>query len=201
MKVIKFFKDGSFLVSEMDFVPEGYHPIPKEIEKYKFFLFENGKVLVDIEKEKREKITNLNTLTKQYVTNFLHMKDWGSAYEECLSELQNTAISTETKILYFLKPKIPNLTLTQIRENIALYIAGQKTQDQIIQELQTAGLTQAEIDQYFELLSSAVEVAKLINWIEQVWDYEEQIEQQINNAKDIEELQQIMNNIQFPSLE
>ena len=154
-----------------------------------------------LQSKKIEAINFINNRAKQNILNNLKSQDWGNTYEECLSELQNTAISTETKILYFLKPKIPNLTLTQIRENIALYIAGQKTQDQIIQELQTAGLTQAEIDQYFELLTSAVEVAKLINWIEQVWNYVEQVETQIQNTTTIEELEQIMNSIQFPNIE
>ena len=144
---------------------------------------------------------SLNAQAKQHIQSYLQHQDWGETYEECLSELQNTAISTETKILYFLKPKIPNLTLTQIRENIALYIAGQKTAEDITNELTQAGLTKEEINQYFDLLKSAIEVAKLINWVEEIWDYEEQIEAQIQNTKTIEELEQIMNNIQFPSIE
>ena len=154
-----------------------------------------------LSQQKGIKKFGINYAAKSYITEYLRYNDWGETYEECLSELQNTAISTETKILYFLKPKIPNLTLTQIRENIALYIAGQKTKEEIIQELTQAGLTQEEINQYFDLLKSAVEVAKLINWVEEVWDYEEQIEAQIENTTTIEELEQIMNNIQFPSIE
>ena len=147
-------------------------------EKDKPLIEITNRSINNLEKKKKQ----LSNIAKKYIEKILKQLDWGDTYEECLSELQNTAISTETKILYFLKPKIPNLTLTQIRENIALYIAGQKTKEEIIQELTQAGLTQEEINQYFELLTSAVEVAKLINWIEQVWKEEEKLEQEIEKG-------------------
>ena len=55
---------------------------------------------------KDQKISTLNQHTKNYVTQILKNLDWGDTYEEALSELQNSALDTETRILYFLKPKI-----------------------------------------------------------------------------------------------
>ena len=147
---------------------------------------------------KDQKISTLNQHTKNYVAQILKNLDWGDTYEEALSELQNSALDTETRILYFLKPKIADITLTQIREKITLYLAGSYTLQDLQKELEEKGFTQEEIEKFLPLFSEAAEVASLIYWTEEVWKHEEKLEEAIQKAAYIDEIDQLMENLTFP---
>jgi len=151
-----------------------------------------------LEEYKQNKIAGLNRRTKEYIAKILKNLDWGDTYEETLSELQNSALNTETRILYFLGRKIADITLTQIREKIALYLAGQYTTEDLQKELEKKGFTQEGIEKFLPLFAEAAEVASLIYWTEEVWKKEEELEKAIEEANSIEEIDQLMSSIQFP---
>jgi len=147
---------------------------------------------------KETQIANLNRRTKSYIARTLKELDWGDTYEEALSELQNSALDTETRILYFLRPKVADITLTQIREKIALYLAGQYTTEDLQKELEEKGFTQEEIEKFLPLFAEAAEVASLIYWTGEVWKKEKELEGAIQKAASIEEIDQLMENLTFP---
>ena len=166
------------------------------------YAYLNG-ALVEItgkiwDEKKKAQIAELNRRTKDYITQTLKALDWGDTYEEALSELQNSALDTETRILYFLKPKIADITLTQIRGKIALYLAGQYITEDLQKELSEKGFTQEEIEKFLPLFTEAAEVASLIYWTEEVWEHEEELEEAIRKATSIKEIDQLMSSIQFP---
>jgi len=166
---------------------------------YPFYKYdENGSIVPDLDRIKSRKIEEINRQAKGYILFNLHSLDWGDTYEECLAELNSSAQVTETKILYLLKPHKPSLTLTEVRKKIAEYLAGTYTAEDAVKEMQEAGLTEEEIQKYLSLLGYAVEVAKLLYWVEEVWDYVEQKEKEIKQATTVEELEQI--EIKFPEL-
>ena len=152
-----------------------------------------------LKERKEDAISYLNIKAKQFITDILKELNWGDTYEEALTELQNTAISIETKILYFLKPKIPTVTLTEIREKLALYIAGQYSVDDLKTELSNNNFSDEEIEQFLPLFTEAARVASLIYWIESVWEEEEKLEEQINNAQSVDEINNILSSVQFPT--
>ena len=160
----------------------------------------NGNIIFDLSRIKPKAIESVNRQAKGYILNILINKDWGDTYEECIAELQSSATFLETKLLHILKPVKTILTLSEIREKVALYLAGTYTQANLITELQNLGLTQAKINSYMTLFVQAADVAKLIYWTEQVWDYIAQIETQIKAATTINELENILNNIKFPGV-
>jgi len=152
----------------------------------------------ELQKDKKVQIAELNRKTKDFITRTLKNLDWGDTYEEALSELQNSALDTETRILYFLKPKVTDITLTQIREKLTLYLAGQYTTEDLQKELEEKGFTQEEIEKFLPLFAEAAEVASLIYWTEEVWKKEEELEEAIQKAASIEEIDQLMENLTFP---
>jgi len=152
----------------------------------------------ELQKHKEAQIAKLNQRTKEYIAKILKDLDWGNTYEEALSELQNSALNAETRILYFLRPKVADITLTQIREKIALYLARQYTTEDLQKELEEKGFTQEEIEKFLPLFAEAAEVASLIYWTEEVWKYEEELEEAIQKAESVEEIDQLVENIAFP---
>lgn len=166
-------------------------------------VFENGKWRIKTKEEKfqeykQTQIAKLNRKAKDYIAQILKELDWGVSYEEALSELQNSALDAETRILFFLKPKIAGITLTQIREKVALYLASQYTTENLQKELSEKGFTQEEIERFLPLFAEAAEVASLIYWTEEVWKKEEELEETIQKTESIEEIDRLMSSIQFP---
>ena len=158
----------------------------------------DGNITFDVDRMKPEFIASINQQAKSYILNTLKQRNWGDTYEECLAELNSSAQVTETKILYLLKPHKTDLTLTEVRQKIAEYLAGTYTAEDAVKEMQEAGLTEEETQKYLSFLGYAVEVAKLLYWVEEVWDYVEQKEKEIAQATTVEELEQI--EIKFPEL-
>jgi len=166
------------------------------------YNFETKQIEIDqeceLQKHRETQIRELNQKTKAYIERTLKELDWGDSYEEALSELQNSALDSETRILYFLKPKIADITLTQIREKVALYLAGAYTPQDLQKDLKEKGFTEEEIEKFLPLFAEAAEVASLIYWTEEVWKHEEKLEEQIQKATSIKEIDQLMDSIQFP---
>jgi len=166
------------------------------------YNFEKKQIEIDqeceLQKHRETQIKELNQKTKAHIEKTLKELDWGDSYEEALSELQNSALDSETRILYFLKPKIADITLTQIREKVALYLAEQYTTEDLQKELKEKGFTQEEIEKFLPLFAEAAEVASLIYWTEEIWKHEEKLEEEIQKAESVEEIDQLMGSIQFP---
>lgn len=158
----------------------------------------DGNITFDVDRMKPGFTASINQQAKSYILNVLKLQDWGTSYEECLAELNSSAQVTETKILYLLRPHKPDLTLTEVRQKIAEYLAGAYSAEDAVKEMKEAGLTEEETQKYLSLLGYAVEVAKLLYWVEEVWEYVEQKEKEIEQATTVEELEQI--EIKFPEL-
>ena len=175
-------------------------PSDLPLSPYPFYRYdEDGTIVPDLDRIKPEEVKKLNNNAKGHILSKLRSLDWGDSYEECLAELNSSAEVLEAKILYLLKPHKPDLALTEIRQKIAEYLAGTYSAEDAQRELQELGLSEEEIHKYLSLLGYAVEVAKLLYWVEEVWDYVEQKEKEINQASTLEELEQI--EIRFPELE
>ncbi len=173
-----------------------------EVESIKELKDKLKKLQINVDKETFVPIAvkEVNTSAKQYISTILKQLDWGDSYEEALAEIQNTATAAETEILVLLKPKIENLTLSKIREYVALYITGQKTTEEILDELKEYGFADEEIKQFFSLLETAVEAGKLIYWIEKVWRYIRDIEDKRKSVASIEEIESIISDLKFPEV-
>jgi len=130
----------------------------------------------------------LNLDARNRILQKLRELDWGETYEECIAELQNSATSTETEILYRLKPFKPDLTLTEIREKVAMFLAGKYTQQDLMNELSSLGIDPQAQPEILDLFRQAREIAELLYWVEQVWKEVEGLEKQIDNAKDPSQL-------------
>ncbi|RUM30660.1 MAG: hypothetical protein DSY42_04200 [Aquifex sp.] len=152
---------------------------PEEKQRVKQLKFQQTK-----ERLKRQ----LNLDARNRILQKLRELDWGETYEECIAELQNSAISTETEILYRLKPFKPDLTLTEIREKVAMFLAGNYTQQDFMNELSSLGIDTQAQPEILDLFRQAREIAELLYWVEQVWKEVETLEKQIDNAKDPSQL-------------
>lgn len=185
---------------KIKFIKVSPEQLPKCSKFIKCFyrLNKDGEIVIDVDRLKTCQKKQLNDLAVRYIKSKLVNLDWGNTYEECLAELNSSAQVTETKILYLLKPHKSDLTLTEVRQKIAEYLAGTYTAEDVVKEMQEAGLTEEETQKYLSLLGYAVEVAKLLYWVEEVWDYVERKEKEIEQTTTVEELEKI--EIKFPEL-
>ena len=78
--------------------------------------------------------------------------------------------------------------MDEIEKKVVLFLAGQYTQEQAIKELKQKGFKEQSIQEIMNLLSRAVEIAKIIKWKEDIWQKEEELEKQIDNIQKIEDL-------------
>ena len=82
---------------------------------------------------------------------------------------------------------IPDVSSDEIKRKVGLFVIGKFTEEQAIQELQSKGLNEEQINEVLQLLTRAVEIAKIINWKEEIWKKEEKLEKEIE-SKSLEQL-------------
>ncbi|SMO75383.1 hypothetical protein SAMN06269117_1261, partial [Balnearium lithotrophicum] len=75
-------------------------------------------------------------------------------------------------------------------QKIALFIAGQYTEDDAIKELKDRGLSDETVQKILPLLQRGVEIAKILNWKEEIWAKEAELENQVDSMT-LEELLQL----------
>ena len=122
-------------------------------------------------------IQDISNFTEKYLNQKLKEID------EDLADITSEIANIEATLLVL----IPDISTDEIKKKVALFILGQYTQDQAIQELQSKGLNKEQINEVLQLLARAVEIAKIINWKETIWKKEGELEKDIEN-KTLEEL-------------
>jgi len=193
--------------------------IPKSAEIIKAFednvdltdiIFDGQEIRIKTKEEKLQeyksrKVEELNSKVQQYIDNTFRELDWGNNEADALASIRNTIDVKLGEILYLLEEDLKAqgkdtsaVTVSSFWKKAALYFAGKYSSDQAIQELQALGVTDETIQKVIPLLEEAISAAALKLWDEQVWDYEEKLEEQIQKATSIEEIDQLMDSIQFP---
>jgi len=135
---------------------------------------DTDKVLISLKRTLKDMISNF---TDRYINTKLKELD------EDLADLATEIADIETRLLIL----IPNSSSDEIKKKVGLFILGQYTQEQAIQELQSKGLNEEQINGVLQQLARAVEIAKIVNWKETIWKKEEELEKEIEN-KTLEEL-------------
>jgi len=163
------------------------------------------KLIVNLNCVKNIYIKELDTKIQQYIDNTFRELDWGNNEADALASIRNTIDVKLGEILYLLEEDLKAqgkdtsaVTVSSFWKKAALYFAGKYSSDQAIQELQALGVTDETIQKVIPLLEEAISAAALKLWDEQVWDYEEEVEEQIQKATSIEQIDQLMENLNFP---
>jgi len=131
-------------------------------------------------------------LAKQEISSFTdsYIKQNLQEIDEDLADLTSEAQVIEGRILYLAAKEGISITTDEVKQKIALFIAGQYTQDDAIKELKEKGLSDETIQKILSLLARGVEIAKILNWKEEIWDKEGELESQIDSMT-LEELLQL----------
>ncbi len=140
----------------------------------------NGKIWIIPNEEKS--LQQIFKKTISHITN-LYVNKKLQEIDEDLADLSTEIADIETRLLIL----IPDITSDDVKRKVGLFILGQYTQEQAIQELQSKGLNEEQINEVLQLLARAVEIGKIINWKEIIWKTEGELEKEIEN-KTIEEL-------------
>jgi len=169
---------------------EGYEILPApegvEIERLRY---KNGKIEVISEeeyiKEKKRKLLRerkrqVSKATDRYINQKLDEID------EDLSDLATEMANIEARLLIF----IQDVSSDEIKRKVGLFVIGKFTEEEAIKELKAKRLTEEQIEVVLDLLSRAVEIAKIINWKEKVWEEEEHLENKLEK-KNLEELEKL----------
>ncbi len=83
-----------------------------------------------------------------------------------------------------------SITADEVKQKIALFIAGSYTEQDAVNELKEKGLSDETIQKILPLLARGVEIAKILNWKEEIWTKEGELESQIDSMT-LEELLQL----------
>ena len=140
---------------------------------------------IDVEaivREERKK--DISQTTDIYIQQKLQEID------EDLADLTSEAQVIEGRILYIAAKEGITVTTDEVKQKVALFVAGAYTQEQAISDLQEKGLSEQAIQSVLPLLGRAVEIAKILNWKEEIWAKEGELESQINNMA-LEQLLQL----------
>jgi hypothetical protein len=158
-----------------------------------------------LQEKKENALKAINAKTQQYLDNAFRELDWGNNEADALASIQNTIDVSLGQILYLLEEDLKSqgkdtskITVSTFWKRAALYLAGEYTSDDAMQEMQSLGVSDQTIQEVLPLLQEIIEAAALKLWDEEVWRYEEKLEEAIQNATSIEEIGQILQSIQFP---
>jgi len=176
---------------------------PLKCNWYDELVNENGIWRVKTEEEKleeykQEKLKELDSKAKNYITDILSQLDWGNTYEECIAELKDTEDLNEKLVYAILINYTDTLTINDIIKNAIYYLTGKTTSDEILNRLKELSLSEEDYNKVINLLKEGITATRLRLWKEDVWRYVEEISAQIKNSTSIKQIDEIMNNIQFP---
>jgi len=113
-----------------------------------------------------------------------------SSIDEDLADITSEAQIIEGRILYLAAKENVSITTDEVKQKIALFIAGSYTEQDAVNELKEKGLSDETIQKILPLLARGVEIAKILNWKEAIWKAEEKLESQIDSMT-IEQLLQL----------
>ena len=110
-----------------------------------------------------------------------------TSINEDLADLTSEAQLIEGRILYLAAKENIQVTTDEVKQKIALFIAGSYTEQDAINDLKGKGLSDETIQKILPLLARGVEIAKILNWKEEIWAKEAELESQIDSMN-LEEL-------------
>ncbi len=110
--------------------------------------------------------------------------------DEDLADITSEAQVIEGRILYIAAKEGISITTDEIKQKIALYVAGPYTQDDAINDLKTKGLSDQAIQEILPLLQRGAEIARILNWKEEIWQKEAELEKQVDSMS-LEDLLQL----------
>ena len=166
---------------------EGYKVLPApegwdgNLERLKY---ENGQLTLIPEEEyirlkkeklKRERKQEISRFTEDYIVNAL------SKLDEDLADITSEAQVIEGRILYMAAKEGITITTDEVKQKIALFIAGSYTQEDAIKDLKDKGLSDETVQSILPLLARAVEIAGILNWKEEIWQKEGELEEQVDS--------------------
>jgi hypothetical protein len=132
-----------------------------------------------------EKVSHMKASISGYTDSYIRQKL--QEIDEDLADITSEAQVIEGKILYIAAKEGITVTTDEVKQKVALFVAGDYTQEQAISDLQEKGLSEEAIQSILPLLSRAVEIARILNWKEEVWQKEGELEAQIDTMT-LEEL-------------
>jgi len=113
-----------------------------------------------------------------------------SSIDEDLADITSEAQVIEGRILYLAAKENISITTDEVKQKITLFIAGSYTQDNAINDLKEKGLSDETIQKILSLLQRGVEIARILNWKEEIWSKEADLESQIDGMT-LEQLLQL----------
>jgi hypothetical protein len=120
----------------------------------------------------------------------LYIKRQLRSIDEDLSDITSEVQVIETKILYLAATDGVTISTDEVKQKVALFLAGTYTQESAISELSDKGFSEESIQRILSLLARAVEIARILNWKEEIWQKEGELEAQIDGMT-LEELLQL----------
>jgi len=139
---------------------------------------------LDVSPLKEHRKQELSQATDSYIQRKLQEID------EDLSDLTSEAQVIEGRILYLAAKENVSITTDEVKQKIALFIAGSYTEQDAVNDLKEKGLSDETVQKILPLLQRGVEIAKILNWKEEIWAKEAELESQINNIA-LEQLLQL----------
>ena len=139
----------------------------EEIEQIKRIRFE---------KSKQTLIRNLEILVKEYIESKLY--NWGSTYQEILSELHNTAQVKKIYCLALLTANDIDATESTIT-SMFLEAYNKQTFDKLSATIKS--LPNDTRNDFIQSFVQGCEAAIYQFWIEKIWDWEEQEENRVKS--------------------
>jgi len=137
-------------------------------------------------------IPEAKDLAKQEISSFTdsYIQHKLTAIDEDLADLTSEAQVIEGRILYLAAKEGISITTDEVKQKIALFIAGSYTEEDAINDLKEKGSSDEAIQRILPLLQRGVEIAKILNWKEEIWAKEAELEDQIDGMT-LEELLQL----------
>jgi len=145
------------------------------------YLEDLGVDIISITKEHLKK--ELDKLSTRYINEQLEK------IREDLSDIATEETNIRGRIIRILRKNGIDSTTDEIIYKITQYLEGEITDEQVQKELEKYKQLKPEDKiKILNLLKRAVEIAKIIEWKEKIWEIEEQLESQIDQIDNIDEL-------------
>jgi len=154
------------------------------ITDIKLLLSEIGIDGVQVEGLQEKIIQEISSQTDSYIHHKL------SSIDEDLSDLTSEAQVIEGRILYLAAKEGISIITDEVKQKIALFIAGSYTEQDAVNDLKEKGLSDEAVQKILPLLARGVEIAKILNWKEEIWAKEAELEKQIEDMT-LEQLLQL----------
>ncbi len=164
-------KDGKFeLIGDVEI------ELLKTTDEYKdAILVKIDEKIETIDDYLRVKKREISQATDSYINQKLEELD------EDLADITSEAQVIEGRILYIAAKEGISITTDEVKQKIALFIAGSYTQDDAINDLKDKGLSDQAIQEILPLLQRGAEIAGILNWKEEIWQKEGELEEQVDS--------------------